>query len=116
MADKSNRLPQNVPGAWYVDSTCIDCDLCRETASSVFRRDEENGNSIVFHQPETVEELRQAEEAMAGCPVEAIGNDASSPPAPTLTADSESPGPAVAVPSVFAPDQTSIKKQDVPDR
>ena len=81
MADKDSRLPQNAPGPWYVDSNCIDCDLCRETAPTVFRRDEDNGNSIVFHQPETAEEERLAEEAKEGCPVEAIGNDGS--PAPT---------------------------------
>ncbi|HNQ74603.1 MAG TPA: ferredoxin [Verrucomicrobiota bacterium] len=75
MAEPSQRLPQNVPGLWYVDSNCIDCDLCRETAPSVFRRDEENGSSYVFHQPETEEEIRQALEALTGCPVEAIGND-----------------------------------------
>lgn len=75
MADKNERLPQNVPGAWYVDSNCIDCDLCRETAPTVFRRDDDAGNSIVFHQPESDEEKTLAEEAKAGCPVEAIGSD-----------------------------------------
>lgn len=82
MADKSNRLPQNVPGPWYVDSNCIDCDLCRETAPAVFRRDEDNGNSVVFHQPEADEELKLAEEAMEGCPVEAIGKDGPAIPGP----------------------------------
>ena len=80
MADKNSRLPQNAPGPWYVDSTCIDCDLCRETAPTVFRRDEDNGNSIVFHQPETEEELKLAEEAKDGCPVEAIGSDGDAVP------------------------------------
>jgi ferredoxin len=75
MAEKNNRLPQNAPGPWYIDSTCIDCDLCRETAPTVFQRDEESGNSIVFHQPATAEELKLAEEAKSGCPVEAIGCD-----------------------------------------
>ncbi len=75
MADRSSRLPQNPPGPWYVDSNCIDCDLCRETAPTVFRRDDDAGNSIVFHQPETDEERRLAAEAAEGCPVEAIGSD-----------------------------------------
>jgi ferredoxin len=75
MADNNSRLPQNTPGPWYVDSNCIDCDLCRGTAPTVFRRDEDNGNSIVFHQPETAEELNLAEEARENCPVEAIGSD-----------------------------------------
>lgn len=83
MADKHSRLPRNAPGPWYVDSNCIDCDLCRETAPAVFRRDEESGNSIVFHQPDTEDDLKLAEEAMSGCPVEAIGNDDALPPSPT---------------------------------
>ena len=28
MANILDRLPQNVPGRFYVDSTCIDCGLC----------------------------------------------------------------------------------------
>jgi ferredoxin len=79
MAEYTKRLPTNVPGRWYVDANCIDCDLCRETAPTVFRRDDENGNSFVFHQPETEEERQLADEAMTGCPVEAIGNDNPSP-------------------------------------
>lgn len=89
MADKDSRLPQNAPGPWYVDSNCIDCDLCRETAPSVFRRDEDNGNSIVFHQPETEGEHQLAEEAKEGCPVEAIGSG----DAP-VTTDSKAPSEA----------------------
>jgi ferredoxin len=75
MAIPDDRLAQNTPGAWYVDSNCIDCDLCRETAPSVFKRDEDGGFSIVFHQPETEEEIKLAEQAKEGCPVEAIGDD-----------------------------------------
>ncbi len=75
MADLNTRLPRNESGPWYVDSNCIDCDLCRETAPSVFRRDEDGGYSIVFHQPETEKERKSAAEAKEGCPVEAIGDD-----------------------------------------
>ncbi|MGH7981274.1 MAG: ferredoxin [Limisphaerales bacterium] len=75
MAEYNKQLPRNVPGRWYVDTNCIDCDLCRETAPAVFKRDDENGNSFVFHQPQTEEELKLAEEALSGCPVEAIGKD-----------------------------------------
>ena len=85
MAEYKKRLPQNVSGRWYVDSNCIDCDLCRETAPTVFRRDDENGNSIVFNQPQMEDELRLAEEAMSSCPVEAIGNDNPSPSTATPT-------------------------------
>lgn len=75
MAIPADRLPQNVPGRWYVDSTCIDCDLCRETAPTIFGRHDETGFSFVQKQPVTPEEIALAEEARTGCPVEAIGND-----------------------------------------
>jgi ferredoxin len=79
MANPSDRLPQNVPGRFYVDSTCIDCDLCRETAPTVFARHDESGYSFVQRQPVTPEEIDLAEEARVGCPVEAIGNDGAEP-------------------------------------
>jgi len=75
MAVVANRYPENVPGKFYVDSQCIDCDLCRETAPANFKRHEDGGYSYVFKQPTTPEEESQSKEAMEGCPVEAIGND-----------------------------------------
>lgn len=75
MANINDRLQQNVPGKFYVTSDCIDCDLCRETAPTVFRRDDNLGFSVVFHQPGSEEELQQAQEALDSCPVEAIGKD-----------------------------------------
>jgi ferredoxin len=77
MADQNSRLSENVPGAFYITSECIDCDMCRETAPSVFKRNDDIGFSVVFHQPETKAERKQAEEALTGCPVEAIGNNGS---------------------------------------
>jgi ferredoxin len=74
MADKSARLPFNVPGKYYVDDTCIDCDLCRETSDS-FERNPEHGLSYVLKQPVTSEELARAEEVLESCPVNSIGND-----------------------------------------
>jgi ferredoxin len=38
MADIANRYSENVPGKFYVDDQCIDCDLCRETAPANFTR------------------------------------------------------------------------------
>ena len=75
MADKMNRLTQNVAGTYYVDSSCVDCDLCRNTAPDFFRRDEETGFSFVHHQPINQAESMLAEEAKQGCPTESIGND-----------------------------------------
>lgn len=79
MATLNMRLPENVPGPFYVSSECIDCDQCRETAPTVFRREEEISFSIVFHQPVTDLERQEAEQALQGCPVDAIGNDGCAP-------------------------------------
>lgn len=75
MANKDDKVPLNVPGKWYVDTSCIDCDVCRTTAPNNFRANEDEGYSYVFKQPETPEEEAQCQEAKASCPVEAIGDD-----------------------------------------
>jgi ferredoxin len=78
MADKEDKNSSNVPGMFYVDSQCIDCDLCRETAPNNFSRSEDEGYSYVHKQPADDEEIAQCREAMEGCPVEAIGDDGES--------------------------------------
>ncbi len=75
MADVANKYPENVPGPFYVDNQCIDCDLCRETAPSNFTRNADGGYSYVFKQPADPEEEKRCREAKDGCPVEAIGDD-----------------------------------------
>jgi ferredoxin len=75
MADTVNRYAENVPGRFYVDEQCIHCDLCRETAPANFTRSDEGGYSYVFKQPANPQEAALCQEALAGCPVEAIGND-----------------------------------------
>lgn len=75
MADKQDRLPDNVTGMYYVAKDCIDCDVCRDTARRNFARNDDNGYSFVTKQPETAEEFELCEEAMNACPVEAIGED-----------------------------------------
>ena len=75
MADKNDKRPESVAGKFYVDSQCIDCDLCRETAPANFKRDDDHGHSFVFKQPENEAEANLCREAMEGCPVEAIGED-----------------------------------------
>ncbi len=75
MADLTDRIPQNVPGRFYLDSTCIDCDMCRETAPAFFRRDDDIGQTYVFYQPVTEEEVCQATEALQLCPTESIGDE-----------------------------------------
>lgn len=75
MANKGDKHPENVVGKFFVDTQCIDCDLCRETAPNFFTRHDEGGYSYVFKQPTSDEEVAQCMEALEGCPVEAIGND-----------------------------------------
>src|SRR5437868_15466866 len=71
MASVALRLAENVPGDFYVDSTCIDCDACRQIAPNVFA---ENGDaSIVFHQPTDQAESRRALMALVACPTGSIG-------------------------------------------
>lgn len=75
MADAANKYSHNVDGPYYVDDQCIDCDLCRETAPANFKRDDEGGHSYLYKQPESDDERALCEEALTGCPVEAIGRD-----------------------------------------
>jgi ferredoxin len=75
MANKDDRYEDNVAGKFYVDTQCIDCDVCRVTAPNNFKRNEEKGYSFVSKQAETPEEEAQCQEALDSCPVEAIGND-----------------------------------------
>lgn len=73
MADPTQKAPENVPGRYYVDRTCIDCDLCRETAPANFVRNDEEGYSFVVRQPVDPAEEAACLAALEECPVEAIG-------------------------------------------
>jgi len=75
MADKNDKFTDNVHGQFYVDTQCIDCDVCRDMAQDNFTRNDDNGYSFVYKQPTNNEELELCFEAMESCPVEAIGND-----------------------------------------
>jgi ferredoxin len=75
MADITQKVPENVRGRFYVDATCIDCDLCRETAPLNFIRQDAEGYSYVFRQPDDPAQEAACLAAMEECPVEAIGDD-----------------------------------------
>jgi ferredoxin len=75
MADKNLKTPENVPGRYYVDRTCIDCGLCPDTAPHIYKRFDEGGYSVVHRQPQTSQEIALADEARESCPTESIGND-----------------------------------------
>jgi len=76
MATLAEKLPTNVAGSYYVDSTCIDCDQCRVMAPEFFGRTED-GLSFVQRQPVTQEEIALVEETAAACATGSIGNDGS---------------------------------------
>jgi glyoxylase-like metal-dependent hydrolase (beta-lactamase superfamily II)/ferredoxin len=71
MAVFSKKLNGNAPGEFFVDSSCIDCDLCRQIAPAVFRED--GDASVVRRQPGTPAETLRAEMALLTCPTASIG-------------------------------------------
>lgn len=73
MAQLSQRLPQNADGDFYVDSTCIDCDACRQIAPRSFARSEESELSYVYAQPGSDDEQTRARMALVACPTSSIG-------------------------------------------
>lgn len=72
MAQAALRIPANVDGDFFVDSTCIDCDACRQIAPSVFH--DVGDQSAVLHQPESDGELLAAQKALISCPTASIGS------------------------------------------
>lgn len=75
MSDSNDRVKDNVAGSWYVDSQCIDCDLCRTTAPANYKQNPDEGYSFIYKQPENEEEIKLCQQALEECPVEAIGKD-----------------------------------------
>jgi glyoxylase-like metal-dependent hydrolase (beta-lactamase superfamily II) len=72
MASIHKRLPENVPGDFFVDDTCIDCDTCRQLAPDTFREHDEY--SVVYRQPETQDQTRLALMSLVACPTGSIGS------------------------------------------
>ena len=75
MADRNQRTSKNVPGKFYVDNCCLTHEMCHHLAPRNFAYDKESGCFYVCKQPETPEELAQCMEAVASCPMCAIGTD-----------------------------------------
>src|SRR3954469_12656873 len=71
MANSRKRVPENVPGDFFVDLTCIDCDACRQIAPAVFGEAAET--SFVKAQPDSSADRRQALRALLACPTGSIG-------------------------------------------
>jgi glyoxylase-like metal-dependent hydrolase (beta-lactamase superfamily II)/ferredoxin len=71
MANLKKSVPENVPGPFFVDLTCIDCDTCRQLAPAVFGEAENHAH--VAHQP-TAATRYSALQALVCCPTGSIGS------------------------------------------
>jgi glyoxylase-like metal-dependent hydrolase (beta-lactamase superfamily II)/ferredoxin len=71
MADRALRVAENVEGPFFVDSSCIDCDTCRQLAPATFR--DAGEYSSVHTQPRDAEQERAALRALIACPTGSIG-------------------------------------------
>lgn len=71
MARAADRLPENAEGEYFVDSSCIDCAVCREVAPAVFRAGARD-QSYVHRQPDERSRARAAM-ALVACPTSSIG-------------------------------------------
>ena len=71
MANRARAFSENAPGSFFVDSTCIDCDTCRQLAPATFA--DQGEHSYVRVQPGNHEEERAAYRALVACPTASIG-------------------------------------------
>jgi glyoxylase-like metal-dependent hydrolase (beta-lactamase superfamily II)/ferredoxin len=71
VADRAHAVAENVPGPFFVDTTCIDCDTCRQIAPRTFGETAEF--SFVQLQPRDALERRAALRALIACPTGSIG-------------------------------------------
>ncbi len=72
MANIKKRVPENVAGDFFVDSTCIDCDTCRQIAPAVFG--EAATSAYVHRQPGDDADREAALRALVCCPTGSIGS------------------------------------------
>jgi ferredoxin len=70
-----DRWPENVPGKFYVEQQCLDCNLCVDTAPGHFTRNDAGGYFYVSRQPTTKEEETLLQLTIESCPCEAIFGD-----------------------------------------
>jgi glyoxylase-like metal-dependent hydrolase (beta-lactamase superfamily II)/ferredoxin len=82
MANFEKRVPENVAGDFFVDTTCIDCDTCRQVAPDVFA--EGDGHAFVRRQPDSAGERRSALHALVSCPTGSIGSRGDDRPASVM--------------------------------
>lgn len=76
MARRELAVVENAPGELFVDSTCIECDTCRELAPDVFGSTP-TGQSFVVSQPVAAPQWLRAMQAVVSCPTASIGAERS---------------------------------------
>lgn len=86
------RRPENVPGNFFVDDTCIDCDTCRWMSPTIFSR--LSSQSIVHKQPRADSEAIAVVRAALACPTGSIRSEQSPPSAISSAALDSLPIPA----------------------
>ncbi len=76
MKDNIRLHPSSVKGKFCVDvNFCVTCCCCEEIAPNNFRLEKESEDdygAYVYKQPENEQELKQYEEAVFCCPLEAV--------------------------------------------
>ncbi len=72
MARLADRVPENAPGEFFVDSSCIACDTCRRLAPGIYGGGEDD-RSFVRRQPADDAARRRALLALVSCPTASIG-------------------------------------------
>ena len=82
MARVDQRHTRNAPGAWFVDTRCIDCGTCWQLVPDTFASVAEQ--SVVAVQPAAPEEERGAWLAAEACPTQSIGRTPRTPRPPGL--------------------------------
>ena len=78
MADKEAKWTLNKEGKFYVDDQCIACDACVVEAPNFFAMNDDDGHAYVTNQPDSPEAQEDCDNALACCPVGAIGDDGGS--------------------------------------
>ena len=72
MEEGQVKLPNNVPGRYYVSDKCDGCAYCGGIAPENFDWDKPSNTHFIVRQPETDEEIELLLEASEDCPVSAI--------------------------------------------
>ncbi len=92
MARLAARLPDNVDGEFFVDSSCIDCGMCRGLAAASFARSGRAEASVVRQQPSSSSEVLRAKMALVSCPTSSIGSKTKLPLVDAIAAFPEALG------------------------